>query len=621
MAVRAGNKNMKKEIKNLFRKVFKNLGFGEVNFVSNNQENSKSDMDSHKEKIVRDGIKRLIRDVLSKLNLGGAEFSLEHPEDLANGDYSCNVAMVLAKKLKTNPKDFSEKLVNEINKNLTKDISKAEAKSGFVNFYLSRQFFAASVEEIVNKVENVGKNNALSGKKIMIEYTDPNPFKPFHIGHLMTNSIGESLARILEYSGAKVWRVNYQGDVGLHVAKAMWGLINNSHLAQDDNIPIKLKAANIGAAYAFGSEQYDKNDENKKEIDEINKKIYDRSDKLVNKVYDWGFRVTMEAFEDLYRMLGTKFDYYFLESQMAPIGEKIVRENTGKIFQKSSGAIVFRAEEHDPKLHTRVFITSAGLPTYETKELGLTVEKFKTCSDIDLSIVVTADEQTDYMRVVAKAISLIYPDFGKKMKHVAHGMMRFAEGKMGSRKGNVITGESLLNDVRLSIIEKMADRNFSEGVMEKVSEDVAVSAVKYSILKQSMGGDIVFDMAKSISFEGDSGPYLQYSFARANSVLEKAQKENIFPDPHAYPPEVFEVEKLLYKFPEIVLRSSQEYKPHYITNYLIEIARAYNSFYGNTLIVDKKDLFSSYKITLTYAFSFVMKTGLHLLGIQAPKRM
>ena len=134
-------------------------------------------------------------------------------------------------------------------------------------------------------------------------------------------------------------------------------------------------------------------------------------------------------------------------------------------------------------------------------------------------------------------------------------------------------------------------------------------------MKQSIGGDIIYDFESSISFEGDSGPYLQYSYARANSVLEKAQKENILPDPHAFPPEIFEVEKLLYKFPEIVFRSVSKYEPHYIVNYLIETARAFNSFYGNTVIASKEDKNSPYKVALTYAFSFVMKTGLHLLVI------
>jgi arginyl-tRNA synthetase len=200
-------------------------------------------------------------------------------------------------------------------------------------------------------------------------------------------------------------------------------------------------------------------------------------------------------------------------------------------------------------------------------------------------------------------------------------MMRFASGKMGSRKGNVVTGESLIKDAQAAIREKMQDRDLSNEEKEKIISDVGVSAIKYSILKQSIGGDIVYDFEKSISFDGDSGPYLQYSHARANSILEKAQKENILPDFEKIPEETFEIEKLLYRFPEVVLRSATLYEPHHITSYLVEIARAFNSFYGNNLIVSKEDQNSSYKIALTYAFTFVMKTGLHLLGIQAPKKM
>ncbi len=562
---------------------------------------------------MQEKIKNWIRETL-KIE---GDFLLTHPKDIKNGDYAFFSSSV-------DGKEYLEKL----KKHKLAEIEKVEAVGRFINFYLSRKFFAESIEEILNKGNDVGKNDVLSGKKIMVEYTDPNPFKPFHIGHLMTNAIGESVARILEHSGAKVSRANYQGDVGLHVAKAIYGLLENEKL-QSKAGTHNLQAENIGRAYSRSAELYETDEKIKKEIDEINKKIYARKDgggdEKINGIYDWGFEVTMEAFEDLYKILGTKFDFYFLESVMADIGRDIVEANTGKIFEESDGAIVFKAEKYDaeghPRLHTRVFITSQGLPTYETKELGLAVEKFKTDPAMDLSIVITANEQMDYMKVVAKAISIIHPEYEKKMKHITHGIMRFAGGKMSSRKGNAINGESLLNDVRDMVLEKMTDRDFSPEEEEKVANEVGVSAIKYSILKQSIGGDIIYDFEKSISFEGDSGPYLQYSYTRANSVLEKAQKDNILPDPHAFPSEIFELEKLLYKFGEIVYRSASLYEPHHIASYLIEIARSFNSFYGNTVIANKEDKFSPYKVALTYAFAFVMKTGLHLLGIETPRKM
>ena len=200
--------------------------------------------------------------------------------------------MVCAKNLKRNPKELAEKIKTEFLKNLPKEIEKVEEKSGFINFYLSRKFFAESIEEIVNQGEKVGRNSVLAGQNIMVEYTDPNPFKPFHIGHLMTNAIGESIARILEHSGATVARANYQGDIGLHVAKAIYGLLKDEKL-QNKLVSNVQQSANIGEAYAQGAGAYENDEEAKKEIDEINKKIYSRSDEKINKIYEWGFDANM----------------------------------------------------------------------------------------------------------------------------------------------------------------------------------------------------------------------------------------------------------------------------------------------------------------------------------------
>lgn len=567
-----------------------------------------------------DKIKILILQALSNLEIDGADFVVEHPEDLKNGDYSTNAALACAKALKTNPKELAEKIKTELEKNLPQELSKIEvAGAGFINFYLSSEFFTESTKQILDN-KDFGKNPILLGQKIMVEYTDPNPFKPFHIGHLMTNAIGESIARTIEYSGGEVSRANYQGDVGLHIAKAFFGM-HMKGMPEDMNASVDVLAQYIGDSYVLGNKAYEEDEAAKKEIDILNKKIYDKSDSQVNEVYDWGFKVTMEAFEDLYRILGTRFDYYFLESEVAPYGIEIVKKNTPKVFEESDNAIVFKAEKYNPKLHTRVFITSAGLPTYETKELGLTEEKFKVLPTMDKSIVITANEQAEYMKVVAKALSLIHPDYENKMQHITHGMMRLTTGKMGSRKGNIVTGESLIRDTIALIEDKLKEREWNEEEKKKVAEKVGVAAIKYSILRSKAGSDIVFNVEESISVEGDSGPYLQYSFARANSVIEKAKAENIIPKFDSRPNEVSDVEKMLYRFPEVVRRSAELYEPHHIAGYLVELARAFNSFYGNTLIIDKNDATSAYKVALVSSFASVMKKGLHLLGIEAPEKM
>jgi len=525
-----------------------------------------------------------------------------------------------------NPSDFivplfideGENIKTEIEKNLPKEISKIEvAGAGFINFYLSREFFVESIKEVLEQKENWGKNNLLAGKKVMVEYTQPNPFKPFHIGHLMSNAIGESISRIVEFSGAKTIHANYQGDVGPHVAKAIYGLIKFG--MPDENKTVSEKAQYIGECYSKGSNLYDTDENAKAEIDEINKKVYEKSDTKINEIYDWGRKITLDAFEEIYKLLGTKFDYYFFESEMAPIGEKIVRANVGKVFDESDGAIVFHGENYDPKLHTRVFINSKGLPTYETKEIGLTVTKFEK-ENADISIVTTAVEQADYMRVVQKAISIMYPDLASRMKHVAHGMMRLATGKMSSRKGNVVTGESLLRDSMDVVLEKVADREMNEEEKKKISEIVGVSALKYSILKSSLGSDIVYDFEKSISFEGDSGPYLQYTAVRASSVIKKGEAFN-FENKKEIPEATVGLEKLLYQFGEVVVHSYEQLEPHHIATYLTELASAFNTFYANTKILTEENKYAEYHFSLIKAFYQTMKNGLYLLGIQTPEKM
>lgn len=428
----------------------------------------------------------------------------------------------------------------------------------------------------------------------------------------MSNAIGETLSRIAENAGAKVIRANYQGDVGLHVAKAIYGIMQESG-------PSELTAERIGLCYAAGSKAYEENADAKAQIDEINKKVYNKSDQEINKIYDQGRRITLEAFETIYSKLGTRFDDYFFESEMAVAGIKIVSDNTPKVFEISEGATVFRGEKYDPKLHTRVFITSQGLPAYEAKELGLTMKKLEKESP-DISIIITAVEQKDYMRVVTEAIRQIDPEVASKMLHITHGMMRFAEGKMSSRKGNVVTGESMIDDMESLADEKTRERDFSAVERDRVNVGVAIGAIKYSILRQSPGKDIIFDREKSLSFEGDSGPYLQYATVRAKSVLDKAKETGIVPDTSDRSEEVAAIERLLYRYGEVAKRAWDEKAPQLIVEYLTTLAGSFNGFYAGGLIIsDEAD--SAYKVAITKAFETVMRKGLELLAIPVLAKM
>lgn len=507
----------------------------------------------------------------------GTRFVVEHPTTIAFGDYSTNAGIVtknvegLASALRQAQGDFPE-------------IEKIEVKNGFINFYLSKKFFADSLSEIVEKGDKFGKSESQKGEKVIVEHTDPNPFKEFHIGHLMPNVIGSTLARMYEWNGAEVKQACYQGDVGMHVAKAVWA----------------MQKGETEDAYVVGNKAYEEDENARQEIVEINKKIYDRTDESINAMYDKGRAKSLEYFASIYTRLNTGFDYFFFESETAPIGKQIVLDNPGT-FIESEEAIVFPAQLHDPKLHTRVFINREGLPTYEAKELGLAKLKADKYS-YTRSVVVTGNEINDYFKVLLAAMKLVFPDLAQKTKHISHGMLRLPTGKMSSRTGDVITAESLIEEVK----GKTQD-----------NEEVAIGAIKFMILRANIGGDIIFDVDKSVSTEGDSGVYLQYAHARTASLLEKAGKKG---DVEGESGEVREVEKLLYRFPEIVERALADFAPHYITTYLIELSGAFNNFYAHEQVISE-DVQAPYRLAIAQAFKVVMKNGLTILGIPAPERM
>lgn len=545
---------------------------------------------------------------------------LNYPENPEYGDFSSNSAMLNAKPLGISPKALAEKIVIEFKKIQPKFVEKVEiAGPGFINFFLKAEYFAENIKRALKEGDKFGSNNNLKKQKTIIEFTDPNPFKEFHVGHLMSNTIGESVSRIVEANGAEVKRACYQGDVGLHVAKAVAHFL---YKKKDIHTESDLNGLALGVDYVAGNKLYDADTDFKKSVEEVNKKLYEKSDKAINEVYEIGKKKSLEFFAKRYEALGMKFDYFFSESEVAGYGKQMVEDNLGKVFEKSDGAVVFEAQKVNPKLHTRVFVNSNGLPTYEAKELGLVKIKHDKYP-YEKSIVLTGNEINDYFNVLLEAMKLIFPELAGKTLHIGHGMLRLPSGKMSSRTGEVITAVSLINDVKALVLEKVKDRN----VDETMSDMVTIGAIKYSILRQAIGGDIIFDFDKSISFEGDSGPYLQYTYVRAKSILEKAASFGIidsnkpieFKVPQDHKPNL--VEKLIVRFPEVVERAGKEYAPHLIVTYLTELAGAFNSWYGQGKIVDEKDPDSLYKVALTKAVSITIKNGLNLLGIGVPEKM
>ena len=576
-------------------------------------------------------LRKAIKDVLEKLNIADVAFSIEHPADVTHGDYATNVAMVCAKKVGKNPREIAEQFLAELNDTIPQIAKIDIAGPGFINFHLSRDFFSEKITGILSNPDTWGNNNSLKGKKIIVEYTDPNPFKEFHVGHLFTNSVGESLARLLIASGAQVKRINYQGDVGLHVAYAIWGLLDLGFTSKSD-----FTAMDLGKAYAHGAQTAKASSPFTEETRIINKFLYEKDENLVKErfaeyipkfrdfdfpeilaLYDKGRAVSLSYFETIYAMIGTYFDAYFFESEAGPQGKEIVVAHPD-IFIESNGARIFEGEKFG--LHTRVFLNNEGLPTYEAKELALAKLKEERLGSYDLSIVSTSNEINEYFKVLKKAMSFIYPELEMKTEHIGHGTVRLSTGKMSSRTGDVIRAVDFIEEVAETAMAKMFEGGRTTP-HDELACDIALGAIKYATLKGNIRQDSVFDKESALSFEGDSGPYLMYTHARICSIETKAKEAGIFADTYVAPETPYDIEKLLYQFPEVVLKAQVERAPHHVVVFLTELASAFNAFYAHEKIVDVDDAFAPYKLALATAVRITLKNGLWALGIKAPERV
>lgn len=580
---------------------------------------------------MKEAIRSATLRALASIGIAARDVIVEHPAELSHGDYATSVALQYAKQAGLSPRVLAEKLVAALGS--IDGVSKIEiAGPGFINFTLAPEVLATSLGTA--RTEDMwGANTTLAGKKIMVEYTDPNPFKEFHIGHLMSNAIGESIARLFEYSGAdEVRRVCYQGDVGLHVAKAMYVLLEQEQLGKLQRPSMSLQ--DIGDAYVQGSSRYETNATDKSRIDELNVALYRYLDnRFFGKPNDAAFVPSyalyeqakdecLKHFSEIYELLGTDFRRFFFESDSGPRGLEIVRAHP-EVFELSENAIVYRGEKDG--LHTRVFITSKGVPTYETKDIGLAHLKVEYWPACDISVTVTAQEQADYFAVMVAALRRIAPNIAVKIKHITHGMMRFAEGKMSSRKGNIVTGESLLRELKESALKRAIESRNDNPLL--LGDQIAVAAIKYQILKQASHKDIVFDRERALSLEGDSGPYLQYAHARARSLLERARDAKpVHQMKVERDQDIFEVgtayllSRIVYRFPEVVERAAREFEPHYVTTYLTELAALFSRWYATErIIVDGQIL--QHRAMLIEAVARTMGNGLRILGIPAPEKM
>ena len=460
---------------------------------------------------------------------GEKNIQIEFPDNEAHGDFSTNIALVLAKKKAKNPREYAEEIVSKLNKvpNLAEIVEKIEvAGSGFINFWLSKESLSDNLKEILSKKENYGKSDSLKGKSYLVEHTSPNTIKTLHVGHVRNNTLGMGVHNLLEALEADVKLDVINNDRGIHVMKAVWAYMKYGEGKSPESEGVKPDHF-VDKFYVMGAKMADDEEKIKDEMQELLRK-WESGDKEVRDVWkklrDW----TLAGFKETYKRLGSYHDHQWFESDFYEHGKEMVEQGLKKgIFKKlPDGAVLSNLSKYD--LSDTIVLRADGTSMYHTQDLYLTKlkrEKFPS----DLYMWDIGPEQELYLKQLFAMCEQL--GIGKKENyfHMAYGFVYLkGGGKMSSRAGNVVSADTLLDEMvgkAKKIIEKSeTGRNFTGDEKEKVAEAVGVGAIKYGFSKVGRLTDIYFDINESLSLEGNSGPYLQYTVARTNSVLAKTQK-------------------------------------------------------------------------------------------------
>ena len=564
--------------------------------------------------------KQIIAEQISKtININEKELEsyIETPKDSKNGDYAFP-CFRLAKELRKAPPVIANEIKEKIEP--VEEIEKIEVAGGYLNFFINKATLSEEVLREISKTEQYGKSEIGKEKNIVIDYSAPNIAKPFHIGHLRSTVIGGALYNIYKYLGYNVTGVNHLGDYGTQFGKLiegykMWGKeydIEKDPINELTKIYIRINEAC-------------KNDEQILENCRNNFKKLEEGDPYCVELWKKFRELSLQEFQKVYDLLGSKFDSWNGESFYSDKMPEVIDilQKTGKLVESQGAKII---ELEDKGINTPCIIQkSNGSTTYATRDLAAILYRARTY-DFDKALYVTSYEQVLHFKQVFEVAKLLGIDekYTNGLEHVSFGMVLLPEGKMSTREGNIIKLEDLLNEAISRAKEIIEQKNPDLENKEEVAKKVGIGAVIFNDMSASRIKDEIFDWNTILNFQGETGPYIQYTYVRTKSVLEKA----------GYLPKVEDVKvdnlvddysmtilKLIYNFEDVLVQVTDKNEPSILARYLIDLAKAYSSFYNeNKIIVEDKEIQDA-RVYLTYATSEVLKQGANLLGMQMPEKM
>ncbi len=535
---------------------------------------------------------------------------LDTPDNTSFGDYTTNVAMVTAKEKGENPKRVAEELVEKLkaDKDLSEICDKIEiAGPGFINFWLKNDVLVDTLKQIDTDAENFGKSVKGKGKTVVIDYSAPNIAKPFGIGHLRSTIIGQALYNLYKALGYEVVGDNHLGDWGTQFGKLLYMI--------DKEKPVKLSIDTLEKLYVEFHKLAEEDPSLEEKAREWFKKLED-GDSYAKRIWQECVDVSLAEFDRIYGILGVKIDFAFGESYYEGEMKGMLEDSNVQkhLVKGEEGAMMVDLSQFGIKTPL-MFVKSDGATTYATRDLAAIKFRMRKWDPSLIIYEVGAEQTLHFQQVFAAAKVLGLVKDSTKLVHTAHGLYLAPEGKkFSTRKGKTIKLEEVLNEA--------IERAQKLGNGSKAAKEVGIGAIKYFDLMHAVKSDVVFDWDKMMNLEGNSGPYLQYTTARANSVLRKVKfpiANFQFPMNYQLTNEEIIVLRTLIHYPEVVEEAAKNFAPNLLCNYLYDLAQKYNHFYNSQKIIGSEA--ENFRLALTFGTAQVLKNGLKILGIEAPEKM
>jgi arginyl-tRNA synthetase len=534
------------------------------------------------------------------------EVDINEIEESEYGDfaYPC---FSLAKKLKKDPNEIAKELSEKLK------IESIDIKSigPYLNFYVRWNEFGQNILEEINEKYGFSK----AKKTAVIDLSSPNPAHPFHMGTIRSTILGESLSRILESQGWDVKRFCYINDLGKQFSILLLGY----QMFGNNEKPKGKPDAWLGDIYFKINEKISEDSNLEEKAGELLKK-YEKGDKEIKKLAEKILKWCLDGFKEDWKNLGIRFKNIFLESSSIKESHNIIEnlKTKGLVFD-SDGATVLKLEPERPNT---IILRSDGTGLYLTRDIATTLWKFKQYKP-DLNIWVVAEDQKLHFQQQFKTIQLLgYEDFAKKCIHLAYSMVLLEGKKMSARKGHMILWDDIIEEGYKRALQEVENRwKLDEKEKEKRAKAIALGSLVYFIVKYSPEKIVNFSWENALRFEGDTGPYLQYTYARANSILEKAGKVKSFDTKNLKDEKELKILKLMSKYPEILEKSAKELRPHFLANYLYDLADAFNEFYQFLPVLNAEENIKNARLKLVDSVRNIFKSGLYLLGIPILEKM